>query len=570
MRFFTRLRVTDQRSPRYVGDRPKKFAYQWMRLAHVCCRWRGITLDIPWLWAEIQLDKQWPIDFLHAQFDHAKDNTLSIQVALRDRFTPLFTVTCTTKLDKLRALDITRDSDPKDVQEALHTLSGSAENLEVFSVEGVHVDIPATLFAGGAPKLRHFALVNCESIPWDATLFRNGAITHLHLELGDPFSTPPIERISWAQLYSLLTAVKDTLESFKLLQSLQEEPLPEDLLSKEPVMLPQLKHITLNGFAFEISLALEHIIRFPPSTHSIIGATLDQDAYLEFEKLMSAIASARSSTLEIKDMTIEATRNRLTQLQQVDRNRSSLTKIVAYASAKPIPSDNGEIQVDLRTPIFELTLHCPRNAEVWEEHFYPFSQSELVPGVSLSHLEHLRLAPILGAAANIPDSFWEMISQLETLKSLEISEMGIGGFLKMLKEDSSVLANAIYHRLEATETDDAHHSAGEQVPHTNRALSPDQRRFGLLHRLSLELIPDLNQKTRRQLSDGFKILQRNLAERQALGLGVEDLRVTSCCLAEWKKEALELLGAVVKVEPLRPWTAEGMNLMIDHIEPIAL
>jgi hypothetical protein len=256
---FLRLRVTP--SALSLGEKPDQpDPLAWLRVAHVCHRWREIALNQPLFWNHLDFTtvtsagaaeiltraKKAPLHLeARVPFGHWDDDQFS---AFEKELLP--------RVSHIYHLGLSAGT--LDLREILQGLTSSAPILEYLSLSNeIHrcnllptrVLVPDNLFDGTTPKLSCLELCNCD-ISWTSPLLKG--LKSLEILTISEKTRPS------------LTIWLDALDKMPQLEKLVlhsatpiAPPLPYDV--ERTVTLPLLTHLDISGSARNCALALAHL-----------------------------------------------------------------------------------------------------------------------------------------------------------------------------------------------------------------------------------------------------------------------------------------------------------------------
>ncbi|TFY54182.1 hypothetical protein EVG20_g9817 [Dentipellis fragilis] len=162
----------------------------WVRIIHVCRRWRTIALDQPMLWSNVSFELPLLMD---AMLERSRGALLHIR---KDFMSGRSDKKCLDRVgfvlisesSRVRCINLTFPYTAWD--DILQYFRGFAPRLESLSLSrvGMALDksvqvLPAAVFDGSAASLRRLCLRNC-SIPWTSPFLPG--LSHLEISLPDP------------------------------------------------------------------------------------------------------------------------------------------------------------------------------------------------------------------------------------------------------------------------------------------------------------------------------------------------------------------------------------------------
>ncbi|KAI0275198.1 hypothetical protein BC834DRAFT_36901 [Gloeopeniophorella convolvens] len=246
----------------------KRTPLPWLRVAHVCHRWREIALSQPRFWSHINFASV-SIDGMSEILSRAKKAPLHLDAVLNhdQQRANHFREALKAHISHTCRLSITADFG--ELQRTVGTLESSAPVLEWLSLSNAHmfraqhtatrdplgpaVTIPDILFDGTAPKLSRLELSSCD-ISWTSPLLKG--LRYLEILTMSRAARPSLE--DWL----------NALESMPQLEMLvlhSATPIAQRIDCQVPqpqrtVTLPSLNRFDLSAPAVECSLALAHLV----------------------------------------------------------------------------------------------------------------------------------------------------------------------------------------------------------------------------------------------------------------------------------------------------------------------
>ncbi|KAI0343272.1 hypothetical protein BDW22DRAFT_1261658 [Trametopsis cervina] len=245
----------------------------WYKVTHVCQFWRHVALGCSILWT--QLDPFGHEKWVEEMLTRSNTAGLIVKVSVSrastrtlDSLRNIFT-----HLGRMKVLHLSLD---RKTMNAILPPSAAADlempRLKSLAISNIHclnevINIPTTLFSGGAPQLEHLDIQHC-SIPWNMPLLLTcPRLKTLHLETSQ--GGPPTA----AELYSILSAMP-LLADLRLIGVLSAAPTPVP----QSVALPHLHTLALCGAATELASFLKNV-QLPPrvSTSMVCHTPSDAD-----------------------------------------------------------------------------------------------------------------------------------------------------------------------------------------------------------------------------------------------------------------------------------------------------
>ena len=229
---------------------------KWIRVTHVCRRWREIALSFPYLWSHIPFTKLTLAGFTEI-LARAKMSPLHFNVGIfpgyKARFDG-FGRQLEAHISHIRHLTISGDY-PTELEPlvspapALVSLSLTKISDPIWS----QCTIPDSLFNGTAPKLTHLELFNC-SIGWKSPLLKGLQI--LKIQAPSEQLRPTLE--DWLAALNEMSQLKTLL----LHNATPAVSVDNPLISGPQctVTLPSLTHFHITASAKGCALALAHLV----------------------------------------------------------------------------------------------------------------------------------------------------------------------------------------------------------------------------------------------------------------------------------------------------------------------
>jgi hypothetical protein len=253
-----------------LGGKPDHLA--WLRVAHVCRRWREVALNQPLFWSHIDFTT---ISSAGAAEILARAKTAPLHLEAKvpishwddSRFSE-FRKELQAHVSHIRHLDL--NAEPAQFVRTVKGLTSPAPTLEHLSLTLQDYEdttyilgpIPDSLFDGFAPRLSSLELRNC-GIKWTSRLLRGLE----HLNIRDSHHRPSLS--SW------LDAL-DEMPQLKTLTLLWASPIAPDNIPhpsniERTVTLPSLTLFEINETVSDCGLALAHLV-LPSLTHLCLVA----------------------------------------------------------------------------------------------------------------------------------------------------------------------------------------------------------------------------------------------------------------------------------------------------------
>ncbi|KAI0058025.1 hypothetical protein BV25DRAFT_1830587 [Artomyces pyxidatus] len=242
----------------------------WIRVTHVCWRWRHVAIEHSNLWQDIAI----PLgdDWVEEMLARAREAPISVLTFAGDLLSPLnarHVELIGAHLFHLQRLGL-HGSDLA-AHDLVQALVQPAPMLEQLGVQGNRrsplVALPANFLGGVAPRLRHVSLENTIHIPW-ATGVLNG-LTSLTIDLSgkkDPHP-PPLDSV-----VSGLGAMRN-LQHLTLRYCLPRNTrLPSLPFPHSTAALPHLATLALSGRRLDCAVMLLHL-----ETPSTVKTTVVSD-----------------------------------------------------------------------------------------------------------------------------------------------------------------------------------------------------------------------------------------------------------------------------------------------------
>ncbi|KAH9172165.1 hypothetical protein EDB89DRAFT_1906442 [Lactarius sanguifluus] len=252
---FLRVRVTSFAVK--LGKKPDGLT--WLRVAHVCHRWREIALNQSLFWSHVDFTA---VSSAGAAEILSRAKTVPLHLEARvpvglwdDARFDLFRKELQDRVPHICHLAIS--AEPSHLHRILRGLIMPAPTLEFLSLAGENDQrggaafVPDTLFDGSTPRLSSLELRNCD-INWTSPLL--GSLKHL--EIRKPLTRPHL---------SVWLDALDQMPQLKTLTLHRASPiaLPWVLIPSEverAVTLPSLTHFEVSSPARYCGFALAHLI----------------------------------------------------------------------------------------------------------------------------------------------------------------------------------------------------------------------------------------------------------------------------------------------------------------------
>ena len=247
-----------------TGDKQDILA--WLRVSHVCHRWREIALDQPRFWSRIDFTTLTPAGATEV-LSRSKMAPLELEADLSclhwagDRV-DAFGKQLSSHVSHTSRLNITADS--ADLQTIIEQLASPAPALEWLSLivdDECHprmgfpsnAAISHALFDSTAPRLSRLQLDHCD-ISWTSPLFKSLRI--LELQVLSHLSRPSLEE--WLDAMEQMPQLETLVVSHATPRApVVPSPLPEPT---RVVTHPSLTQLTLTASASDCTFALAHLI----------------------------------------------------------------------------------------------------------------------------------------------------------------------------------------------------------------------------------------------------------------------------------------------------------------------
>ncbi|KAI0038407.1 hypothetical protein FA95DRAFT_1599867 [Auriscalpium vulgare] len=272
----------------------------WLKVTHVCQRWRNIALNEPLLWASdivlpSLLGDRWAATFVTRAQDVPLTVTLCDAHASNSRDgTPFIGA----NLARTRAI-----MDLRTYSHYLHALCTPAPilhtlGLRIYAINELNERpyLPEGLFGGaaGLPELRHLSVAASTVCPWTSLLLQQLVSVNIAAHH---------QKLPGAVLASMFAA----LGKMRGLERLKLDLTPEDVNGVPATPLPALQHLSLcNDFVKDALLILDHLA-LPASTriHSTIGMDYLRGLRTVFPE-MNARIDPRAAAISRVDVNLAA------------------------------------------------------------------------------------------------------------------------------------------------------------------------------------------------------------------------------------------------------------------------
>ena len=255
---FSYLRIPGTSSPFARGYKQEnKDPLEWLRVAHVCHRWREIALNQPLFWSYVDFTNL-SLAGATEVLSRAKNSPLCLEAKIpRNDTTKLsaFKEEIQQHVTQIRYLDICAMQ--TQLYNILQTLVSPAPILERLSLSfeiymATLSPFPAALFDGTMPRLSHLELRYCD-ISWESPLLKR--LTYLNISSQSYDARPGLA--IWL----------DSLEAMPQLETLIVHSASPVALSNAPppfaversITLPSLTHLDISAPPRDCALALSHL-----------------------------------------------------------------------------------------------------------------------------------------------------------------------------------------------------------------------------------------------------------------------------------------------------------------------
>ncbi|KAK7040199.1 hypothetical protein VNI00_010005 [Paramarasmius palmivorus] len=268
----------------------------WIRVTHVCQRWRSIALNCASLWNTPHFEIP---ELAATMLNRAKSTPLYLEANLTDSFAPFPVLEgACNDISRIAGLRISART-----HELNQLLSGKTqpapllEYLEICSLSVIfRYNLPENLFKSETPRLRELALVGCN---FDTSMFQCHKLTKLIVRTGDSAS---------------MKGLPEALESMPHLYHLElEGNLPSMITVRQDleINLPRLSCIRLRGLFVDCA-GLLHCINIPATAAvSVVGIVRTPDLSQVLVACVSRLfyqSTPLSADRVIKELTLDTTR----------------------------------------------------------------------------------------------------------------------------------------------------------------------------------------------------------------------------------------------------------------------
>lgn len=345
----------------------------WIRISHVCRRFRAVALESPTLWSDISLKS---LQIAREMLTRSKGAELALSSRTLGhgptaRYGQAFVAAVKetlVEMHRIRTIELLSLSDSA-LDAVVAGLEVEAPRLEYLGLRKTphafrpntranYYSLPSNFMCGGAPRLRHLKLVDCV-LPWwhwqrvEPNCF-NPCLTTL--ELAETSSLPPFmsgQRPSLSQLVHLLEA-SPALRRLELQNML---PIAASTLAAVAfptrlVSLPQLDELRLVGTYLEM-IGVIRTVSFPKTTKvTFVGDS--QNEWLDAcSTLMHTLSECRGSVFEPEKIEVHRFDPScpsfwISVWDKVDQSTSSKTR-------RPRPSFSMNIRYDRQFPVPSLS-----------------------------------------------------------------------------------------------------------------------------------------------------------------------------------------------------------------------
>ncbi|KDQ55683.1 hypothetical protein JAAARDRAFT_208478 [Jaapia argillacea MUCL 33604] len=224
-------------------SKPKR--YLWVRVVHVCRRWRRVAVGCPALWTRIVFSyPKWARAML--TLSKAMPLVVSHRATRTSRQYPRSVKMVESALQHIQRIkQITLELPSSWLQLIFNTLPGDAsapllENISVSTSECHTIAPISRMFTLDTPILRTLQLSNC-TVHWDSRILHHGRLVSLRIS----FSVLPRSTAALPQILPVL-AHNPNLQTLALRNVLpKSSPHPDTPLDHPPVILPQLSSFEL-------------------------------------------------------------------------------------------------------------------------------------------------------------------------------------------------------------------------------------------------------------------------------------------------------------------------------------
>ncbi|TFY66933.1 hypothetical protein EVG20_g4154 [Dentipellis fragilis] len=252
----------------------KQLRLGWLRITHVCRRWRYAALGDPRLWPHIAfgLSPEWTQEFMaRAQGTPVTFRRLLVEHNIDGHLRGFEHDYLMTHMSHVKNLVLEVDPESlASVARDLPTFAPLLETLE-FRATSAYPNTPqqATLPSLHAPNLHNACFWNC-AVPWGAPMLNN--LASLSIRLKDytfmPSGAPAVrahEGFSFAQLFDALRHMPRLVKLDLHLHDIQRPVFLPDPARRPPILsLPHLSMLVLSAEIPVINLIMAHIT-IPPT-----------------------------------------------------------------------------------------------------------------------------------------------------------------------------------------------------------------------------------------------------------------------------------------------------------------
>ncbi|KAI0045653.1 hypothetical protein FA95DRAFT_1680321 [Auriscalpium vulgare] len=256
----------------------------WIRITHVCRRWRDVALNCSSLWWDVNL--AYGPDWMEEIITRAKNTPIIFRRESPDFFvTDRLLDVVRSRLPRMKGLRwkggnmLREDSAERTFWRLLADPAPILVALELnASILSSPVSLPDNLFAGTAPRLQRVRLSNISQFPWGSPLMQR--LVSLYLDF--PLDAPRPAHLPSLPL--LLTALKQMtfLKELHLSHCLPRAVPPETAID-----LSQLTFLSLTDEAFICLTVLRSLCLLPNITLHLTPAVDSEDSLGEFFTALS-------------------------------------------------------------------------------------------------------------------------------------------------------------------------------------------------------------------------------------------------------------------------------------------
>ncbi|KAI0062971.1 hypothetical protein BV25DRAFT_1915708 [Artomyces pyxidatus] len=374
----------------------------WIKVTHVCRRWRKIALENPALWADItfMLGPNWTATMLQ----RAQNVPVRIKPRKFRKLGAEVKDYIPQNLSHIQELSL--ENSYEFLGPLLDAIVAPAPILEYLRLacSGTSpMPFPSTAFSGSTPRLRRLCLEGW-SVPWESPIFN----TVVDLEIVYP------ETGDHTQLLPSLPQLLDALERMSSLQHLKLEcVLPvykRPVKKKTPsgprrVALPRLLELKLSGKVFECVQFIE-ALTLPPTTVLTITKLWSHGSQDDFDNIIPLLAQRcyKSEGVAHEFRTVRAS------LYGQDLHISGSLALGTHHNGK-----------GARTP-FSVNFVFPMEEPTTEDH--ALMLQKLFTGLPLSHMKVLEITSFDRDLQFAVEHWLTMLRSLENLEELEVSDVG--------------------------------------------------------------------------------------------------------------------------------------------------